>query len=88
MDGAAYGHRGDFEIETGILRIAVLHFDTPLAVGHGDFAFTLRPPAVYVLAMHQHPEMRITRQTSRTCDNTAPGNAISAMGRANLDRAA
>ena len=88
MNGAADDYRRDLKIVAGIVRIAILDWYTPLAARHGDLASTLRPPAIYALAMYQNPKVRISRQMGRACHHTAFRNALATMGGANLNRAA
>ena len=87
MNETINDYRRDLEIVTSIIRTAVLDRDTPLTVGHGDLPSTLRPPAIYVLAMHENPKVGISRQMRRACDYTVFGHALSTIGGVNLNRA-
>jgi hypothetical protein len=88
MNGAADDYRCDLKIVANIVRTAILDLYTPLTAGHNDLPSTLRPPAVYVLAMYENPKVRISRQMGRACNHTAFRNALSTIGGANLNRAA
>jgi hypothetical protein len=88
MNGAADDYRCDLKIVANIVRTAILDLYTPLTAGHSDLPSTLRPPAVYVLAMYENPKVRISRQMGRACNHTAFRNALSTIGGANLNRAA
>lgn len=55
MHGVTNDHRRDLEIGASIFRAAILDLYSPVGSGHGDFPFALRPPAVYILTMYEHP---------------------------------
>ena len=68
MNRAADDYRRDLKFVAGIFRTAVLDRYAPLTAGRGDFPAVLGPPAIYVLAMHKDPNMRVSRKAGRPRD--------------------